>query len=125
MGLMMVLLLGFFIWLYSQGPGFSGSTSTAISQTAQEIIVNDVHSQLNATPVGEIVKPISIESLQGAIINAKVRGQAVSISGGRHAMGGQQFGTHAMLIDMRAMNQVLRFDQKRGLIEVQAGIEWT
>ena len=39
-------------------------------------------------------------------------------------MGGQQFGTDAMLIDVRKLDRVLNLDRKTGIIEVEAGIEW-
>jgi FAD/FMN-containing dehydrogenase len=48
----------------------------------------------------------------------------ISVAGGRHAMGGQQFGTDSLLIDIRKLNRVLNLDRKRGLIDVEAGIEW-
>jgi hypothetical protein len=37
-------------------------------------------------------------------------------------MGGQQFGSGTTLIDIRSMNDVLRFDQQRGIIEVESGM---
>jgi FAD/FMN-containing dehydrogenase len=39
-------------------------------------------------------------------------------------MGGQQFGTDTVLIDIRKLNHVLNLDRKNGMIEVEAGIEW-
>jgi FAD/FMN-containing dehydrogenase len=51
-------------------------------------------------------------------------GLPVAICGGRHAMGGQQFGEGAVLLDMRHMNRVLAFDPVCGLVEVEAGIQW-
>src|SRR6202140_3074236 len=39
-------------------------------------------------------------------------------------MGGQQFGTDTLLVDIRKLSQVLNLDRKRGIIEVEAGIEW-
>ena len=86
--------------------------------------VNDIHSQLNRTAVREVQQPRSLESLQAILQGAGNRSDAVSIAGGRHAMGGQQFVTDGMLLDMAAMNRVLRFDPDAGLIEVEAGIEW-
>ena len=50
--------------------------------------------------------------------------RAVSIAGARHAMGGQQFGADALLVDMTGMPRVLAFDRERGEVEVEAGIEW-
>jgi len=39
-------------------------------------------------------------------------------------MGGQQFGSGTTLIDMRAMNKVVHFDQTTGLLEMEAGAFW-
>jgi len=39
-------------------------------------------------------------------------------------MGGQQFGTDTLLIDIRKLNRVLNLDRERGIIQVEAGIEW-
>jgi FAD/FMN-containing dehydrogenase len=82
--------------------------------------VNDIHSQLNRTFVSSVETPRSVDELQ-AIVR---RGDNVSIAGGRHAMGGQQFGANTTLIDMRSLNRVLGFDRETGIIEVEAGIEW-
>jgi FAD/FMN-containing dehydrogenase len=84
--------------------------------------VNDVHSQLNATHVAEIVSPRSIDELQTIICQAGRR--PVCVAGGRHAMGGQQFASDATLIDMRRMNRVRAFDRTNGVIDVGSGIEW-
>ena len=87
-------------------------------------LVNDIHAQLNPTRVHRLVKPDTIQSLQEGVRSARSEGRAVSIAGGRHAMGGQQFGTDTVLIDMTALDRVLSFDPERGLIEVEAGIQW-
>ena len=86
--------------------------------------VNDIHSQLNPTWISEIVAPRSIQEVRVAIERLKPSGQAMSIAGGRHAMGAQQFATRATLLDMRRLDRVLDFDRHTGLIEVQAGIRW-
>ena len=39
-------------------------------------------------------------------------------------MGGQQFATDSICIDTRSLDRVVSFDQERGLIEVEAGIQW-
>jgi FAD/FMN-containing dehydrogenase len=39
-------------------------------------------------------------------------------------MGGQQFADDSLLIDTRGMKRVLAFDRERGLLDVEAGIEW-
>jgi FAD/FMN-containing dehydrogenase len=88
------------------------------------LIVNDIHSQLNPTRVAEIVTVTSLQAVQATIRQAAQRGQAICIAGGRHAMGAQQFGTDAVLIDTTKLNRVLNFDPTAGLIEVEAGIQW-
>jgi FAD/FMN-containing dehydrogenase len=74
--------------------------------------------------VRSIVYPDSIEALQSIVKKARARGQSISIAGGRHAMGGQQFGTNAVLLDMSRLNRVLRFDALRREVEIEAGIQW-
>lgn len=86
--------------------------------------VNDMHSALNPSRVAEIVRPATLPELSAAVAAAAARDLPVAICGGRHAMGGQQFGNGAMLIDMGRMDRVLAFDIKAGLIEVEAGIQW-
>jgi FAD/FMN-containing dehydrogenase len=87
-------------------------------------LVNDVHSQLNATSVREVMTPDSVESVRSAIRGAADRGYALSIAGGRHAMGGQQFGEATTLLDLRSLKRVRHFDPARGTIEIEAGIQW-
>jgi len=95
-----------------------------IALAADPIFVNDIHSQLNRTRVSEILQPRSTEELQRIVRRAAKEGKSVSIAGGRHAMGGQQFGTNLALIDMTKMNRILHLDKEHGLLEVEAGIEW-
>jgi FAD/FMN-containing dehydrogenase len=88
------------------------------------VTVNDVHSQLNQTRVRRVVRPDSVEAIQAIVRQARAEGRAISIAGGRHAMGGQQFGTDTILLDTGGMNRVLDFDAVKGLLSVQAGIRW-
>ncbi len=87
--------------------------------------VNDVHSRLNRTWVSEVVSVHSLEQIQSLVKRARIEGKKVSIAGGRHAMGGQQFGAAALLLDMTEFKQVLALDVIKGTITVQAGIQWT
>jgi FAD/FMN-containing dehydrogenase len=87
-------------------------------------LVNDVHSQLNATRVGAIVKPHDVEELRAALARARSAGASVSVAGGRHAMGGQQFGEASVLVDTRGLNRVLAFDAESGVITCEGGIQW-
>ncbi len=86
--------------------------------------VNDVHSQLNPTTVAEILKPEGTGDLIRGLSYAKRLGQKVSISGARHAMGGQQFGADTTLFDMRSMNKVISLDSAAKIVEVESGIMW-
>jgi FAD/FMN-containing dehydrogenase len=86
--------------------------------------VDDVHARLNRTHVHSVVRPTSVADVQRAIAQAGRDGRALSIAGGRHAMGGQQFGEDTVLLDMRGMRRVLALDVERGVADVEAGIEW-
>jgi FAD/FMN-containing dehydrogenase len=98
--------------------------SRRLAPETESILVNDVHSQLNSTRVLGISHPRSLEDVQGLVLSARRDRKRISIAGGRHAMGGQQFGTDTLLVDIRSLNQVLNLDRKNGIIEVEAGIEW-
>ena len=91
---------------------------------ANEIYVNDRHSKLNRTNVCEIVKPESAEDIQIAIKKAACSGKSISVAGGFHAMGGQQFLTGGVLFDLSKMNRVIKFEPKEKLIEIESGIKW-
>lgn len=88
------------------------------------IVVNDIHSQLNPTRVNSIIPVNSLEEIQRGMNHARIEGRAICIAGGRHAMGAQQFGTDAILLDTTKLERVLNFDRERGIIEVEAGIQW-
>ena len=109
-----------------------GSVALAVSSGAsgrrgaapKPILVNDIHSQLNSTRVLEILEPHSLEDVQNVVRTARKDGKVISVAGGRHAMGGQQFGTDTLLIDIRKMSRLLNLDGKNGIAEVESGIEW-
>ena len=86
-------------------------------------VVNDIHSQLNQTFVSRIVTPQSETQLQAEIVRARDEGRSVSVAGGRHSMGGQQFLSGGILIDMSSMHRILNLDVDLGLVEVEAGIQ--
>ncbi len=88
------------------------------------VAVHDIQFQINSTLVNEVATPASIPEIQEIVRRARSEGRAVSIAGGRHAMGGQQFGSGTILIDMSRMDRVVGFDAAGGRIEVQAGIQW-
>ncbi len=98
--------------------------SAFLRPSAGGVLVNDVHSQLNPTRVADIVSIDSVETLRRAIGRARREGRSVAIAGGRHAMGGQQFGTGAVLLDMRPLHRILGLDREKGIVAVEAGIQW-
>src|SRR5438034_7198021 len=89
-----------------------------------EIWVNDVHSQLNRTRVRELLRPRTRDELAEIVHSASRKGLPISVSGCRHSMGGQQFATDSICIDTRSLDRVISFNQERGLIEAEAGIQW-
>jgi FAD binding domain len=105
------------------GTGALAAARTGLA-TEEGVEVNDVHSQLNRTKVASVVRPESLEQLRTAILWARNEGKALSISGSRHSMGGQQFGTGMVFVDSRSLNRVLAFDPVGRAIEAEAGIEW-
>jgi FAD/FMN-containing dehydrogenase len=86
--------------------------------------VNDIHSQLNHTTVDSVIAVESMAALQQVVRTAAATGRQISIAGGRHAMGGQQFGRGTLLLDMRSLSRVVELDSERGLVVVEAGIDW-
>src|SRR5262245_16798061 len=83
------------------------ATRSARAEESTGVEVNDMQSQLNPTRVHRIVQPRSVQDLQTALRDAHRDGRAVSIAGGRHAMGGQQFGRDTILLDMQQYNRVV------------------
>jgi len=86
--------------------------------------VNDIHTQLNPTLVRNISQVRSLGDISGIIRRAHRDGRPVSMAGGRHAAGGQQFATDVELIDTRELRRVLHFDAEAGTLEVETGIQW-
>ncbi|AWN74860.1 FAD-binding oxidoreductase [Legionella anisa] len=98
--------------------------SNAVVAIETGVKLNDIHSKLNATQVLKVVKPRSIAEIQAIIHQARKNGQSISISGGQHSMGGQQFGTGTINVNMSEYNKVLSLDSQRGIVEVESGIQW-
>ena len=86
--------------------------------------VNDQQSQLNETRVARIEQPESVAGVQAVLAAAARESLAVSIAGGRHAMGGQQFGRGTILVDLTALKRVLTLDRRKGRVTAEAGIMW-
>lgn len=88
------------------------------------VFVNDVQTGLNPTWVASITRPTSIAEVRSLVKDCEKHRRVISVSGSRHAAGGQQFATDSVLLDMRAMNRVIGLDEKAGVLHVEAGIEW-
>ncbi len=88
------------------------------------VVLNDRQSRLNATRVARVVTPRSVEDLQEIICKAAKKGQRISVAGGRHAMGGQQFAQDSVHLDTTGLDSVVDFDAEHGLVTVQGGIQW-
>src|SRR5713101_6090811 len=82
----------------------ASSASSRLAPDPESSLVNDIHSQLNSTRVLGISQPRSLEDVQSIVRTARKDRKVISVAGGRHAMGGQQFGTDTMLIDVRKMS---------------------
>ncbi len=89
------------------------------------MLVNDIHSQLNETTMRRVVAPASSDEVQRAIAAVRNEGSSLSVAGGRHAMGGQQFLGGGALLDTRRLNRIMELDAERGLVRVEAGILWS
>src|SRR5687767_2258566 len=74
-------------------PGARGDTH------CMKPVLNDVHSQLNITTAARIERPENLAELQALVKHAASQGLKISVAGGRHAMGGQQFAEGSLHID--------------------------
>ncbi|MBZ9612999.1 FAD-binding oxidoreductase [Rheinheimera maricola] len=88
------------------------------------IRVNDVHAKLNSTVMQRCIQPVTVAEVITAVQQANKDGSMVIVAGGRHAMGGQQFVTGGVLLDLSKLNQLQHFDAELGQVSVQAGIQW-
>ncbi|HKD79841.1 MAG TPA: FAD-binding protein [Candidatus Angelobacter sp.] len=119
------LAAGAGVWLGGCAAGKRSLSALPLTASPTSgIEVNDIHSQLNAALVERLLTPGSVDECRQIIRRARQSGKAISVAGGRHSMGGQQFADGSVLIDTRSLNRVLSFDRDRGLIDVEAGIEW-
>lgn len=92
--------------------------------TPHSVLVNDEHTNLNPTWVERIVRPSTPSEIQDLVKSSQKHRKVISVSGSRHATGGQQFAADSILLDMRSLNRVLNLDMKAGVLHVESGIEW-
>jgi FAD/FMN-containing dehydrogenase len=86
--------------------------------------LTDVHCGLHRTRVAGVAVPGDLADLRAALARAAEERLAVSIGGGRHAMGGQQLGEGTLHLDTRVLSRVLALDRERGLLLAEAGCQW-
>lgn len=110
--------------LFALAGGAAAGLVAGCARDEEGAFVNDVHSGLNPTRVRRVVPVDSLERLREALDRARLEGRGLCVAGGRHAMGGQQFGTGDVLLDMRPLGRVLGLDAERGVVHAQAGIQW-
>jgi FAD/FMN-containing dehydrogenase len=111
-------------FLVSSFATLAASQLAVAEKKAADTLVNDIHSQLNRTRVREVLAPTSAAEVQKIVRQARRDKVSLSIAGGRHAMGGQQFGTDTRLLDMRGLRKMLDFDAQRKIVTFEAGAEW-
>jgi FAD/FMN-containing dehydrogenase len=99
-------------------------TPTDLSPPRARSVVSDIHSKLNTTEIHQVVRPTRAEQVRDLVLRATSTGRRISVAGGRHAMGGQQFATGSIHVDTRGLCRVIGLDTQRGLVEVEAGIQW-
>lgn len=88
------------------------------------LLLNDVHSQLNSTLVARIERPTTRDELRQSVREASAASLKISIAGGRHAMGGQQFAADSVHVDTTGLDRVLDFDAENGMLHIEAGADW-
>lgn len=84
--------------------------------------INDV-TGVNRTSIYGIVQIESEDELRNTLHFAREQKLTVSIAGAKHSMGGQEFATDALVLDMRGFNQ-MSVDVKSKILTVQSGAIW-
>ncbi|HLX59161.1 MAG TPA: FAD-binding oxidoreductase [Ktedonobacteraceae bacterium] len=84
--------------------------------------INDV-TGVNRTAVYGILQITSEDELRNALHFAREQQLPVSIAGAKHSMGGQEFATDALVLDMRGFNH-MSVDAKSKILTVQSGAVW-
>lgn len=84
------------------------------------LIVNDI-TRLNPIAVAKVVAPQSEAELVQHLVTSS---GTVSVGGGRFSQGGQIAFRDSLHIDMRSYNKIVKLDQGKKQITVQAGATW-
>ncbi|WP_051287005.1 FAD-binding oxidoreductase [Paenibacillus taiwanensis] len=88
--------------------------------------------QLEMTDAGRVMSARIFETIvvstdadiQQALTKARRLHKKISISGARYSQGGHIFYEDAIVLDMRAYNQMLRLDKAHKVLRVQSGATW-
>ena len=88
------------------------------------IWLNDQHTRLNKTAVAKVFHPQSIAEIRHSIGDGHVCKTPLIAAGGFHSAGGQQLISKGYVLETKQLSRVLNFDTVKGLIEVEAGIQW-
>ena len=84
--------------------------------------INDV-TGVNRIAVYGVVQITSEDDLRNALLFARQQRLSVSIAGAKHSMGGQEFATNALVLDMRGFNH-MSVDVTNKILTVQSGAIW-
>src|SRR3954464_5012623 len=110
--------------LLANGEAFGQIALPKPAKKVEGIPVNDVHSQLSGARVFSVAEPTSVDAVRAAFKLAQAEDKSICIAGGRHSMGGQPFVADGVMLDIRKLNKILKFDVERGLIELESGVQW-
>jgi FAD/FMN-containing dehydrogenase len=88
------------------------------------IWLNDQHTRLNKTPVAKVFHSHSIAEIRHALSESHLCKTPLIAAGGFHSAGGQQLISKGFVLETKKLNRVLNFDTSKGLIEVEAGVQW-
>lgn len=97
--------------------------TTKLSIANEQTTLNDF-SRLNKTIIHHIATPKSYDELQDLLSYANTHNLKISIAGSKHSQGGHAFCSNAIVVDIKHLSNILRFDPDTKLITVQAGITW-
>ncbi len=99
--------------------------SMICQQPSQHCVeVTDIHSKQSRASISDYRLICDKQDIVSALNHALQSGMPVATCGGRHAMGGQQFASEGLLLDMSGMSRVLGFDADSGQVIAEAGIQW-
>lgn len=82
-------------------------------------------TKMNKTKIDKIYYPKSMDDIIQIIKLAKKNNKKIIASGQKHSMGGQSIVKNGFVIDMKFMNNILKFNKQKKLVTVESGITWS